>query len=100
MKFKQDISTIEVYGAEALFNKAFQETFARDCGEEFFLEGGNLNSCNSANGYPIEFEEDGQIYAVSHLNITVSNVLVCVSNDFEDNETFHRVDGEGFTKIK
>lgn len=99
MKFKQDISTIEVYGAEALFNKAFQETFLTDCDEEFFLEGGNLNSCSDANGCPIEFEEDGEIYTVSHLNITVGNVLVCVSNDLEDNETLHRVDGEGFTKI-
>lgn len=93
---KEEFSTIEVYGAQTLFNIAIEQQLGYDVTEEIFVSCGQLNSASDANGTPIEF--DGSFF--SHLYVQENGMLISVFIDGDDEETYYETTENGFTLIK
>ena len=95
---KQKISTLEIYGAEVLLNKALNDYYGSDMmDEQLFYCGGVLNSSSDANGYPLEIEG----YAFSHCIVLNNGMLVAVCYDDEENSHNFRVEeNSGFIELE
>ena len=94
---KQELSLLEIYGAEVLLNKALNEYNCSDMmEEELFITGNTLNSTSDANGYPIEIEG----YNLSHCIVQSNGMLIAVCYDSEENSHYFRVEeNSGFYEL-
>jgi len=100
MKKKSDLTTVEILGAEAVFNKSWEE-YCKEQGlgfikEKFFVTCGNINSESDANGYCLVIEG----LNLSHLELMDNHFLIAVCYDEEENRVdFECTYNNGFYRI-
>lgn len=92
---KKNYSHVEIWGAEKLFNHAFDNEYGYEINESFFVCDGLINSESDANGYPVEIEG----YKLSHLNILNNGLLVATCYDEDENEHIFRVEPSNITEL-
>ena len=82
--FKAELNNVEIEGLIIMFNK-FMETY-HDCEElpkyGFFYSSDTLNSEDSANGYPIEFEG----FRVQSLAMGINGLTYVICDNEEEEE--------------
>ena len=93
--FKTEFSTIEILGAESLFNIAFENEYGFNPSESFFVSCETINSESDANGTPLQL--DG--FDLSHLSILKSGMLAAVCYDDNENEIAFRIEENNITRL-
>ncbi len=100
IEYKKEFTNIEVFGAEALFNRALNEHLGYDddkkLNEELFVTGGCLNSTSAVNGYPLDI--DG--YSFHHCILSENHILyACCYTDKDVRVVFEVTYNDGFRKV-
>ena len=96
MKAKENLSNIEILGAQQVFKDSLLEHNGDCYFEELFYCGGLLNSTSDANGRP------QYIYGLpfSHCELLENHVLLAVCYDEAEEKVYYRCDNDGFCKVE
>ena len=95
LRQKESYSIVEIYGAEKVFNIAYENEFGYDPNEELFISGSMLNSTSDCNGAALDIYG----YPLSHLGILPNGMLVAVCYDEHENEHLFRVETSNITEL-
>jgi len=99
---KENLSNIEIYGLEAMFNNALKDYYdgMHEINEEFFYCGNAIQSESFANGYGHLMNEETN-ERISHCEIHNECFPVMVTiNKYEELQEYEITNNDGFNKLK
>jgi hypothetical protein len=96
-KQKENLTTLEIFGAEALLNISLKNNIDEEHpNEELFYCGGVMHSASDTNGYPIDIEG----FALSHCIVLENGCLVAICYDEEEERKAFLIEENGIYETK